>query len=190
MPGLELGGPEPQHHPLDGSALLPCSCTALGTCTVLSPHHHSNPSLLCSVGTGNWGPWVCPYRQPTASRQEARQGPALLLDGQSFIHFGNTPWRWQLAVLPNAVPILLRKRKLILTDQGRGSQPFPGAGKRHSLMLRQILQAEKREACKECEHSKALCNVPNNPKHLKIHFSTYCQINLLAGSMFCCKADS
>lgn len=66
-------------------------------------------------------------------------------------------------------------------------------------MLTQILPAEQREAlqlskrywaCKEREHSKALCNIPNNPKHLKIHFSTYSQINLLAGSMFCCKADN
>lgn len=43
---------------------------------------------------------------------------------------------------------------------------------------------------KECEHPKAFCNVLNNPKHLKIHFSTYCQINLLAGSMFYCKTDN
>lgn len=129
-----------------------------------------------------------------------RQGPVLLLDGQSFIYVDPLQGRWQLAVLPDGVPTLLRKRKLILTARGRGSQPFPRAGRRHSLMLRQILQAEQRElrlqlskqyqACKECEHSKALCNVPNNAKHLKIHFSTYCQINLLAGSMFCCKADN
>lgn len=74
-------------------------------------------------------------------------------------------------------------------------------------MLRQILQAEQREvmqlskqlglqeqgqhwAGKGCERFKALCNVSINPKHLQIHFSTYCQINLLAENMFCCKADN
>lgn len=143
MPGLELGGcetpsgPEPQHHPLDGSASLPYSCTGDGHCP--RPHHHSDPALLCSVGTGNWGPWGCPYRQSRAARQEVTQGPVLLLDGQSFIHFDplqprNTPWRWQLAVLPNAVPILPRKRKLILMGQGMGSQHFPRAHRRHSLI--------------------------------------------------------
>lgn len=206
MPGLEPSGcetPVVQTPRITHFMLQPCCPTAaLQTGTALGPDHRSDPALLC----GDWelGHLGMPIQAIQGSKAGSEQGPLLLLDGQSFIHFDplqprNRLWRWQLAVLPDAVPTLLRKRISILMGQGWGSQTFSRAGRRHSLMLRQILQAEPREAlqlskqyraCKECEHFKALCNVPNNPKHLKIHFSTYCQINLLAGSMFCCKADN
>lgn len=66
-----------------------CPAAALGMGTVLGPHHGSDPALLCSLVTGNWGPWLCPYTEQQGRRQGRDQFYCWMVKASSTLILSN-----------------------------------------------------------------------------------------------------
>lgn len=135
-----------------------------------------------------------------AARQEAEEGPILELEVQSFFHSysiqetgctGGSSCR-----APRGSPYPPRTTELVFlnalgrAEGGDPSPSFPEAGRKHKFLRQNRGRQCSSATAGAVEARTALCNVSDNPKHLKTHSNTCCWIDLLAENMFCCKADS